>query len=155
MYCVEHGDWGHFCLRFPAGAVPGDALGDPCGPGDTCQLGLVCLKEGAERYCTGACDLWGEYVRRDCPPGWRCAERRGGRLACIPGDPDAGMAADAGDAGTEPDADAADPTAGPGDGSPDGGCCAMVPAPARRRGAAAWLALGLLAAVLLRRRLPA
>jgi hypothetical protein len=116
LFCVEAEDYGPLCLRFPPEAPPGAELGDACGPGGECQLGLVCLREAGAAYCSGECDVYAEpWVRRDCPPGWRCAERRGGRLACIPAPPDAGAdAADAGgDAGDAGDATAGAPPAGP------------------------------------------
>lgn len=99
LYCVEHGEWGPMCVRFPADAPPGEALGDGCGADGACQLGLLCLRDGSASYCSGDCDIYGEehIFRRDCPPGWRCAERRGGKLVCVvdDGEPDADAGSDA------------------------------------------------------------
>lgn len=48
-------------------------LGDPCDAG--CVSGLLCLDDGAERYCSVACTLPGS-----CPEGYRC--RPGALTAC-------------------------------------------------------------------------
>jgi len=63
------------CALYSASA--GGQLGEDCEAAADCAAGLICLDDGAARYCSTACQEDAE-----CPEGFACYDLGGGEQAC-------------------------------------------------------------------------